>query len=363
MKIGIIGLPQTGKKTLFELLANHKISEKDLVLRAAQDSRNNIKSIAEIKDPRFDRLVSLYKPEKQVRARIDIELLPKIEKDSITKGDIFKDIAETDAICHVVREFKDDSVYHINGSVDPKRDIDSVNSELILHDLIFVEKRLEKVELDLKKIKDEVKAKEKELLLRIKTHLDKGQPLRLLELKPEEKRIIASYPFVTLKEMILAVNVSEDDLKNKALLDDFNKAYGSLRIEVMLVSAKVESEIASLETEKERQEFLSALGIEEPAINMLSRLCIQALNLISFFTVGEDEVRQWPIKRGSSAPDAAGAVHSDLQKGFIRAEVTKFADLEELGSEEKVKEAGKLYLKGKDYIVEDGDIISIRFNV
>lgn len=357
MKIGVIGLPQTGKKTLFEILTNHKISEKDLA------SGKNIKSIAEIRDPRFDKLLDLYKPKKNVRARIDIELLPKIEKDSITKGEIFKDIAETDAICHVVREFKDDSVYHINGSVDSKRDIDSVNSELILHDLIFVEKRLEKLELDLRKARDESKAKEKELLSRIKPHLDKELPLRLLDLKPEERRIIASYPFVTLKEMILAVNVSEDDLKNKALLDSLRKAYESLKIEVMLVSAKVESEIASLETEKERQEFLSALGIEEPAINMLSRLCIQALNLISFFTVGEDEVRQWPIKRGSSAPEAAGAIHSDLQKGFIRAEVTKFSDLAELGSEEKVKEAGKLYLKGKDYIVDDGDIISIRFNV
>ncbi|MDD5546510.1 MAG: redox-regulated ATPase YchF [Candidatus Omnitrophica bacterium] len=357
MKIGIIGLPQTGKKTLFELLTNHKISEKDLA------SGKNIKSIAEIKDPRYDKLVALYKPKKQVRARIDIELLPKIEKDAITKGDIFKDIAETDAICHVVRAFKDDSVYHINGTVDPKRDIDSVNSELILHDLIFAEKRLEKLDLDLRKAKDEAKSKEREVVARVKTHIEKELPLRLLELKPEEKRVIASYPFVTLKEMILAVNVSEDDLKNKALLDDLKKKYEHLKIEVMLVSAKVESEIASLETEKEQQEFLSALGIEEPAINVLSRLCIQALNLISFFTVGEDEVRQWPVKRNSSAPEAAGAIHSDLQKGFIRAEVIKFADLERLGSEEKVKEAGKLYLKGKDYIVEDGDIINIRFNV
>lgn len=357
MKIGVIGLPQTGKKTLFEILTGHKISEKDLA------SGKNIKSIAEIKDPRYDRLVALYKPKKQVRARIEIELLPKIEKDAITKGEIFKDIAETDAICHVIRAFKDDSVYHIKGTVDPRRDIDDINSELILHDLIFVEKRLEKVELNLKKFKDETQSKERELLLQIKAHIDKELPLRLLELKPEEGRIIASYPFVTLKEMILAVNVSEDDLKNKTLLDDLKKKYEHLKIEIMLVSAKVESEIASLETEKERQEFLSALGIEEPAINMLSRLCIQALNLISFFTVGEDEVRQWPVRRGSSAPEAAGAIHSDLQKGFIRAEVIKFADIAELGSEERVKEAGRLYLKGKDYIVEDGDVISIRFNV
>ncbi|MFA5164267.1 MAG: redox-regulated ATPase YchF [Candidatus Omnitrophota bacterium] len=357
MKIGIIGLPQSGKKTLFELLTEHKITEKDLA------SGKNIKSIAEIKDPRFDKLVAMYKPKKNVRARIDIELLPKIEKDAITKGDIFKDIAETDALCHVVRQFADDSIYHINGTVDPKRDIDSINSELILHDLIFVEKRLERVELELRKLKDEAKSKERDVLLKIKAHLDKEMPLRLLELKPEEKKTIASYPFVTLKEMLLAVNVSEDDLKNKEFLTGLQKAYEPLKIEVMLVSAKVESEIASLETEKEKQEFLAALGIEEPAVNALTRLCIKAMNLISFFTVGEDEVRQWTIRRASSAPEAAGAIHSDLQKGFIRAELIKLSDLFELGSEEKVKEAGKLYLKGKDYIVEDGDILNIRFNV
>lgn len=357
MKIGIIGLPQTGKKTLFELLTGHKISERDLA------SGKNIKSLAEIKDPRFDRLVAMYKPKKDVRARIDIELLPKIEKDAITKGDIFKDIAETDALCHVVRVFKSDSVYHISGSVDAGRDIDSVNSELILHDLIFIDKRLERVELNIKKIKDETAVKERDLLLRMKAHLDKEVPLRLMDIKPEEKKMIASYPFVTLKEMILALNVSEDDLKNTELLENLKRRYQPLKIEIMLVSAKVESEIAGLETEKEKQEFLTALGIEEPAINILTRLCINALNLVSFFTVGEDEVRQWTVKRGSSAPEAAGAIHSDLQKGFIRAEVMKFGDLTSLGSEEKVKEAGKFYLKGKDYIVEDGDILSIRFNV
>lgn len=357
MKIGIIGLPQTGKKTLFELLTSHTISERDLA------SGKNIKSLAEIKDPRFDRLVAMYKPKKEVKARIDIELLPKIEKDAITKGDIFKDIAETDALCHAVRAFKDDSVYHISGSVDAGRDIDSVNSELILHDLIFIEKRLERVELNIKKIKDETAVKERDILLRMKAHLDKEVPLRLMDIKPEEKKMIASYPFVTLKEMILVLNVSEDDLKNTELLENLKRRYQPLKIEIMLVSAKVESEIAGLETEKEKQEFLTALGIEEPAINILTRLCIKALNLVSFFTVGEDEVRQWTVKRNSAAPEAAGVIHSDMQKGFIRAEVTKFGDLTSLGSEEKVKEAGKFYLKGKDYIVEDGDIIGIRFNV
>lgn len=357
MKIGIIGLPQTGKKTLFELLTAHKISERDI------SSNKNIKSMAEIKDPRFERLLSIYKPKKEVRARIDIELLPRIEKDAIAKGEIFKDIADMDALCHVVRSFKDEAVYHVSGSVDPKRDIETVNAELILHDLIFVEKRLERIEQNLKKMKDENALKEKEVLFKIKPHLDKEMPLRLMDITADEKRIIASYPFVTRKEMILALNVSEDDIKNAALLEGIIHGYQSLKIEAMLVSAKVESEIAALGTQQEKEEFLSALGIDEPAINSLTRLCIKALNLISFFTVGEDEVRQWTIRRNSFAPEAAGAIHSDLQKGFIRAEVMKYADLIEFGSEEKVKEAGKFYLKGKDYVVEDGDIISIRFNV
>ena len=357
MKIGIIGLPQVGKKTLFELLTHHKPSEKELV------SGKPVKSLAEIKDPRFDKLVALYNPEKNVRARIDIEVLPKLEKETLAKGDVFKDIEDLDAICHVVRAFKDEAVYHVDGSVDTKRDIRMVNSELILNDLIFTEKRLERVEQNLKKIHDGSSEKERALLLKIKSHLDKELPLRLLGFDKEEKKTMSSYLFITLKEMILAINISEDDVKNTEFIEGINKEYGSLRIDAMVVSAKLESEIAELESEKEKEEYLKALGIAEPAVDALSRLCIKKLNLISFFTVGPDEVRQWTIRKGSSAPEAAGAIHTDLERVFIRAEVMKYDDLAALGSEPKVKEAGKYYVKGKDYIVEDGDIINIRFNV
>lgn len=357
MKIGIIGLPQVGKKTLFELLTDHRPSEKELI------SNKPIKGVAEIKDPRFERLVSLCKPKKEVRARIDIETLPKLEKDAITKGDIFTDINDLDAICHVVRAFKDESVYHVSGSIDPKRDIDAINSELILYDLIFIEKRLERLEKSIKQTKEEAHIKERELLLKLKVDLDRELPLRLLELTPDEKKAISSYPFVTRKEMVIVLNVSEDGLKDHALLEKLREEYKRLKIDMMQVSAKVEAEVAGLESEEERSAFLKELGIEESAINLLSRLCIKTLNLISFFTVGADEVRQWLIRRGSSAPEAAGAIHSDLQKGFIRAEMMKYGDLADLGSEEKVRGAGKFYVKGKDYIVEDGDIINIRFNV
>lgn len=357
MKIGLIGLPQVGKKTLFELLTNHKPSEKELV------SGKPIKGVVEIRDNRFDKLVSIYKPKKEVKARIEIETLPKIEKDTIAKGDIFTDINELDAICHVARAFKDDSVYHIDGSVDAKRDIDFVNAELILHDLIFIEKRMERLDKTVKQTKEEAAIKEREVLAKLKAHLDNTLPLRLLDISAEDKKMISSYPFVTRKDMIVVLNVSESDLKAPSLVNQLKNELAPVKIDVMQVSAKVESEIAGLESEEEKKEFLKDVGIEEPAINLLSRLCIKTLNLISFFTVGPDEVRQWPVRKGSSAPEAAGAIHSDLQKGFIRAEVMKYDDLMKLGGEDKVKEAGKYYVKGKDYIVEDGDIINIRFNV
>lgn len=357
MKIGIIGLPQVGKKTLFELLTAHTPTEAEV------SSGKPIKGVAQILDGRFDKLVAAYKPKKEVRARVDIELLPKLEKDTIAKGAVFADINELDAICHVVRAFKDDSIYHIDGSVDAKRDIDFINSEMLLNDLLFIEKRLERLEKTIKQTKEEAATKEREILLKLKTHLDKTLPLRLLEMKADEKKATSSYPLVTRKAMLVILNVSESEMKDVKFLKQIENELSPFMIDVMQVSAKVEDEIARLESEEERQEFIKALGVEEPALNVLTRHLLKALDLISFFTVGQDEVRQWTIRRQSLAPEAAGAIHSDLQKGFIRAEVMKYNDFVSLGSEEKVKEAGKFYVKGKDYVVEDGDIINIRFNV
>ncbi len=348
MKIGMIGLPKVGKKALFELLTGHRPSENEAA------SGKPIHGIAEIRDSRFNFLAGLYKPKKEVRARIEIELLPKIEKDAIAQGGIFEDIAEVDALCHVVRAFKNDSVYHVSGSVDPKRDSDAINSELILHDLIFIEKRFERLDKKVKQTKEEASVKEREILGKLKAHLDKELPLRTLELSADEKRLLASYPLLTRKEIITVLNVGEGQLKDKPIVDGPS---------IMQVSAKVEAEIAALESEDEKKAFLSDLGIAEPAINILTRLLLKTLNLISFFTVGPDEVRQWTVRAGSTAPEAAGAIHTDLQKGFIRAEVIKLNDIKELGNEEAVKAHGKFYLKGKDYIVEEGDILTIRFNV
>jgi hypothetical protein len=305
----------------------------------------------------------MYEPKKNVRARIDLVLLPRMEAETISTGEIFRDIADMDAVCHVVRAFEDDAVYHAQGSVDAMRDFEMVNSELIMHDQIFVEKRIERLAAMVKKIKDEDQQKELALMNRLKEFLENEQPLRLIDLSNDEEKMIRSYPFITRKKLVIAVNVSEDDLENQTLLSAFQKGCETLDIEVMLVSAKVEAEIAMLDTQEEKQEFLEDLGIRETALESLTTLCLKSLNLISFFTVGKDEVRQWLVQQGARAPRAAGVIHSDLERGFIRAEVFKYAELMEAGSEAELKKNGKIYVEGKDYGVEDGDILNIRFSV
>jgi len=356
MKVGIIGLPQTGKKTLFQVLTATRLREQAATTKA-------VPGTAEIGDPRFDRLVAMYQPNKQVRARLDLVLLPKIESETIAKGDIFKEIADVDAICHVVRAFVDEAIYHPAGSIDPLRDVESINGELLMHDQIFVEKRIERIELSLKKIKDDKQLKELELMRRMLTVLEEEKPLRLLALNEEEEFAVRSYPLITRKELIVVFNVAEGQLADDTLLQQAAERFGASKLETMLVSAQVESEISLLDSETEKKEFLSDLGIAEPALDTLARLCLKSLGLISFFTVGKDEVRQWLVRRDSAAPVAAGVIHSDLQRGFIRAEVMKYEELIEHGSEAELKKAGKMYLQGKDYIVGDGDILNIRFKV
>jgi hypothetical protein len=356
MKVGIIGLPQTGKKTLFQVLTGSELKEQT-------GPAKPIPGTAEIHDPRFDRLVAMYSPNKEARARIDLVLLPKMEQENIARGDIFKEIADVDALCHVIRAFEDDSVYHAEGSVDPIRDAEMVNAELIMHDQIFVEKRIARIEASLKKIKDEKQAVELELMRRLQGHLEEEKPLRLMDFSDEEELLVRSYPLITRKQLILAFNVAENQLSDKTLLQETAEQCRRNRIEAMLVCAQVESEIVLLDSEEEKAEFLQDLGIDQPALGIMTGLCLKALGLISFFTVGKDEVRQWLVRRNSPAPVAAGVIHSDLQRGFIRAELIKYDELMEYGSEAELKKAGKMYLQGKDYIVNDGDILNIRFKV
>lgn len=356
MKVGIIGLPQTGKKTLFQILTGIDITEPSKTFKPVPGS-------ADILDSRFDTLARMYEPKKEVQARIDFVLLPKIEAETISKGEIFRDIADMDAVCHLVRAFEDDAVYHAQGSVDALRDFEMVNSELVMHDQIFVEKRIERLEAMIKKVKDEDQQKELALMTRFREALELETPLRLIDISDDEEKMIRSYPFITRKKLVVAVNVSEDDLDNDPLLAGFKTPCEKLDIEVMLVSAKLESEIAMLDTKEEKEEFLKDLGIEQTALENLTRLCLKSLNLISFFTVGKDEVRQWLVRKNAKAPAAAGVIHSDLERGFIRAEVFKYDELIPAGSEAELKKKGQIYVQGKDYVVEDGDILNIRFSV
>jgi len=222
---------------------------------------------------------------------------------------------------------------------------------------------VERLEAMVKKIKDEDQKKELVLMQKMLAHLEEEKPLRLLELTEDEEKMIRSYPFITKKKLVIAVNVGEDDLGDDALLDGFKESCQALSIEAMLVSAKVESEIAMLDSEEEKKEFLEDMGIASTALETLTGLCLKSLNLISFFTVGKDEVRQWLVRKDAKAPAAAGVIHSDLERGFIRAEVFTYNDLMELGSEAELKKNGKFNVEGKEYVVQDGDILNIRFSV
>jgi len=357
MKIGIIGLPQTGKKTLFSLLVG------PAALSGHSDARQPGRGVADVQDTRFDRLVALYRPRRQVRARLELVLLPAIEENTLSQGEALKDLSEIDAYCHVVRAFADDSVYHIWGEPDPRREVAFVHNEMVLHDLVVIEKRLERIEKSLKKGKDDRAEKEQALLARFREALEREEPLRRLELSDEDAALISSYPFLTRRALIVALNVSDDAVADTTLRDELARAFAGLGGSVVQIAVRAESEIAQLESGEERAVFMADLGIDDPALHLLTSRCIDALGLQSFFTVGEDEVRQWFVRRGALAPEAAGAIHSDLQRGFIRAEVMKYDDLMAAGAEDKLKATGKYYLKGKDYVVEDGDILTIRFNV
>ena len=266
-------------------------------------------------------------------------------------------------ICHLVRVFQDDTVFHIHGEVDPRRDILLFNEELQLNDLLFIEKRLERIEKEQNKKKDPQKtAMEEDLLLRMKARLETGRLLRDFVLTEAEEKLIASYPFLTRKAVILVLNVGEEVSAAQVLMDQLKETLGGEDFQWIAVSAKIEEEICRLDS-ADRQSFLEDLQLDQPALDRLTMLCYKTLGLISFFTVGQDEVRAWTNRQGSLAPQAAGVIHSDFERGFIRAEVMKYQDLVKLGSEQKVKEVGKYLQKGRDYIVEDGDIISFLFNV
>jgi hypothetical protein len=357
MKIGIIGLPQSGKKTLFHVLTGNGVRG------PGADATKPHPGVADIRDRRFDALVALYRPRSEAPAKINLELFPDLDKRVLADGKVFLDLSLVDALCYVVRGFEDSAVYHVDGSVDPVRDLDALGAEFLLHDLVFVEKRFERLERDARHTRQADMAKDRALLERIKEHLEAERPLRTMPFSPEELRAVATYPFVTRKELVVALNASEDASQAQTAFAQLEERARRARMHLMRLSARFEAEVAGLESADERSAFLASAGIAEPALERLTRLCMSALGLISFFTVGSDEVKQWLVRKGCTAPQAAGAIHSDLERGFIRAEVMKFSDLMELGGEAAVKRAGRYALCGREYVVEDGDIVNFLFNV
>ena len=355
MNLGIIGLPQTGKKTVFQLLTG-------LAAEKAPTKDGITHGIASVRDPRVDKLSAMFKPKRTKYAEFEVDLPPDIMPDNARSAAWLDPMRHTDAFVHVVRAFESDKVYHVLNSVEPDRDVDSVDLEFLFADLAMTEQRLERLAKDIRIKPTPQKEQEREVISRCHAQLEAEQPLRNLEFAEEEMKLIRSLQFFTLKPMLTVLNVGEDLKAGEAKYADLAAKLRARGDTVIFLSAAIEEELAEME-EEERKAFMEDLGLNEPASHRLSRAAYQCLGLISFFTCGPDEVKAWPLAAGSTAPEAAGKIHTDLERGFIRAETIAYEELVKAGSEKNAKEAKLFKLNGKEYIVQDGDVIEIRFNV
>lgn len=358
----IIGLPMVGKTTFFNLVTNSQL-ETSNYLTGKTDI--NV-AMAKVPDPRIDFLSGLYKPKKTSYARIQFSDVPGLVRGASEGkgvGNRFLDgIRNADLLVHVVRAFTDKDVPHVDDDIDPMRDIETVNMEILLADMDLVEKRISRIQ-EGKKIKKEQVA-ELEVLRKCLAALENEITVHRMDLSDAERELLVNYSFLTDKPMILVLNIDEEQLRAGTYpgMEQVREYAGDKGIILLEVSGLIEMEISQL-PEEDRKEFMEDLGLGESGIDRLARAAYDTLGLISFFTVGEDEVKAWTIPEGLDAKSAAGKIHSDLERGFIRAEVVAFGDLYELGNMAKVKDKGLARLEGKDYIVKDGDIMNIRFNV
>jgi hypothetical protein len=357
MKIGLIGLPKSGKTTLFNLLTGS-----DVPTSRYDGGRAELHTgVARVPDDRVDRLSALFSPKKTTYATFEVVDLAGIEKGGRASLDT-KEFRNADALCHVVRGFADEAL----GAADPRRDIADLETELILADLQVVEKRLERLEVSIKKKRTDVEVAEQDVLRRLKTALESETPLRVAGLTPDETKIVRGFTFLSQKPILHCVNLEEKAAgEGPRVTERFGLAETAARphTRVGWVSAVIEAEVAQLAGE-EQQAFLADLGLAEPAIHRVLRDCYALLGLISFFTTGDDEVRAWPIPAGTRAQDAAGTVHSDIARGFIRAEVNGYDELVAAsGDFAQLRAKGLLRLEGKDYVVRDGEVCHFRFNV
>lgn len=364
MKLGIVGLPNVGKSTLFNAITNAGAQAANYAFCTIEP---NVGVVA-VPDERLDKLTEMYNPAKTTPASIEFVDIAGLVKGA-SKGEglgnkFLSHIREVDAIIHVVRCFDNDDITHVDGSVDPSRDIETINLELILSDLEILDRRIAKTEKDLKG--DKTLQPELDFLRRVHDALQDGINARAVETDDDEKEILATVPLLSAKPVIYACNMSEDDFANG--IND-NERYNAVKklaeaegAQVLPICAELEAEISSM-TKEEKEMFLNDFGIEKGGLDVLIQKSYDLLGLMSFLTAGQPEVRAWTIKKGTKAPKAAGKIHSDIERGFIRAEVISFDDLMSLGSMQAAKEKGKIRSEGKEYIMQDGDIVLFRFNV
>ena len=361
---GIVGLPNVGKSTLFNAITKQEILAANYPFATIDP---NVGTVI-VPDKRVEVLENMYMPDRTIPTTFEFTDIAGLVKGASTGeglGNKFlSHIREVDAIVEVVRCFDDKNIIHVDGDVDPIRDIEVINLELIFSDLEIIDNRIGKIAKKAQTSKNKADLTEYNLLVRIKENLEKNIPVRKLEFNTEEQKILSGFKLITAKPIIYVANVSEEDIMNgeNEYVKEVKEYAKKEESEVVMICAKIESELAELELE-EKEAFLKELGIEESGLSQLIKSTYSLLGLATYFTVGSDEVKAWTFKKGMKAPECAGIIHTDFEKGFIRAEVMSYNDLVDCGSEVKVKEKGKMRLEGKDYIMQDGDICHFRFNV
>src|SRR5436309_1277260 len=358
MKTGIIGLPQVGKTALFRILTKANLSE-----QAYSNPREAHVGVAKVPDERLDKLAALYNPKKLTHTSVEYVDVGAIGQDALKETAYIGHLRQVDALAHVVRVFEDPAVPLV-AEIDPLRDIRNVEFDLMVSDLGQIEKRLERLEKDLKKMKTAELEREFDLLKRAKVHLETERPLREMEMSAEDEKRIRGFMFLSQKPVLYVLNVNEstnlgEDLEKAAQRHNVIGVASRKNAGATAICGKVEAELADM-SDEEAQEFLSSYGLTESGLTRLIRKTYELLGVISFFTVGEDECRAWTVPRNSRAQNAAGAIHSDLEKHFIRAETIHWDKLLEAGSEANARARGTLRLEGQDYIVQDGDVMHIR---
>ena len=363
MKAGIVGLPNVGKSTLFNCLSNAKAQSANFPFCTIEPNLG----VVNVPDERLEKLEELANPEKVVPATVEIVDIAGLVKGA-SKGEglgnqFLANIRETDAILHVLRCFDNDNIVHVDGSVDPIRDKETIDIELQLKDLETVQKRLERVKRTAKTGQKEAQV-ELDILLKVEATLLEGKSVRGIEFSEKDLEFVKPLQFITAKPVLYVCNVDENSaVSGNDYVEKVKEAVAHENAEVIVLAVGTEADITELEDYDERQMFLEDIGLEEAGVSRLIRSAYKLLNLQTYFTAGVKEVRAWTIPVGSTAPQAAGVIHTDFEKGFIRAETISYSDYVSFGSEAKVKEAGKMRVEGKEYIVKDGDVMHFRFNV